>query len=128
MAPLILRRPVGASGEATDGAAPLDASLRTSRIATSLDQVLAAWRFVYDCHAHDGERRESRFRLHTTAQAAGPGTLVLLGESAGRLIATLTIVRDGQRGLALDARFPRALAALRATGKRLSELGLMAHS
>jgi hypothetical protein len=93
-----------------------------------LDDVLAAWRFVYDCHAHDGSIRESRFRLHTTAHAAGAGTAVLLGESGGRLIATVTIVRDGQRGLALDARFPRALGALRATGKRLSELGLMAHS
>lgn len=98
-----------------------------ARVAQNLEQVLAAWRFVHDCHADQGLVAENQFRLHATKQAAEPGALVLCSTVGGRLASTLTLTRDGSDGLALDAPFGRELDRLRKTGQRLSEVGLVAH-
>lgn len=97
------------------------------RVATSIDAVLAAWQLVHDCHVAQGLIRENAFALHTNAHAASPGATVLCGTLGGQIVSTLTVTRDGARGLALDATYARELDRIRSSGQRLSELGLLAH-
>lgn len=97
------------------------------RVATSIDKVLMAWQLVHDCHVAQGLIRPNAHGLHTNAHAASPGATVLCGELRGELVSTLTVTRDGARGLSLDATYGRELDRIRSSGRRLSELGLLAH-
>lgn len=111
----------------------IDAGVRGARsaptcgVADTLESVLACWGLVHDCLVAQGRIRENAFGIHTTAEAARPGSIVLRADEGAELCATLTIARDGAGGLPLDATFARELDAIRRRGRRLSEVGLLAH-
>lgn len=107
-----------------DGAPEVELDVR---VATSIDKVLTAWQLVHDCHVAQGLIGPNAFGLHTNTHAASPGAAVLCGELQGELVSTLTVTRDGARGLALDVTYGRELDRIRRSGQRLSELGLLAH-
>lgn len=97
------------------------------RIAASASEVMTAWRLVHDCYADQGLIERNDFRIHTTLEAVSPGTAVISGNVLGEVVSTLTVTRDGPRGLALESAYPREIAELRSHGLRLSEVGLFAH-
>jgi hypothetical protein len=96
------------------------------RLATSLDDVLAAWHLVYQRYLLAGLIDPNDQEIHAVPHAIQNHGLVALGSVNGAVASTLTMIPDGDRGLPLDAVYPAELAELRARGRSLLEVGLLA--
>lgn len=94
-------------------------------IAKTLEEVIEAWRFVYDAYRRIGVIDPNPYRLHTVPQAVSHDTGVVLGRFGPALVNTLTVCFDGPGGLALDSIYRQELDALRAEGRALAEVGLL---
>lgn len=94
--------------------------------ATSLEQVEAAWGFVYDRYSKMGLIDENRFGIHTSPHAVGPHACVILGPTSTDIGYTITLFQDSPKGLALDSAYGHRLDELRRKGRRLLEVGLLA--
>lgn len=94
--------------------------------ATNLQQVESAWRLVYDRYSEMGLIDENPFGIHATPTGVGPHACVIWGPDGPEVGYTVTLFRDGPRGLALDSVYPREVAELRRTGRRLLEVGMLA--
>ena len=96
--------------------------------AATLDQVIEAWTLVYCSYLRTGLIRSNPWRLHTVGQAIQPRSMVVCGRIGGLTVSTLSGYLDQPApvGLPLDAVYPEELAALRADGRTLMEIGLFA--
>lgn len=97
-------------------------------IARTLDEVLEAWRLVYNAYLRAGYVPPNPSRLHLSRPAIGPHSLVILGRDEGNLVNTMTAIGDGPFGLPLDSTFPDELAALHTPGRHVFEFGLLAQT
>jgi hypothetical protein len=79
-----------------------------------------AERLVHDVYVARG-LRDAMAPLPATARAT-----VFVARIHGAVGATLSLVRDGKRGLPSDALYGAELAALRASGRRLAEVSALA--
>ena len=104
-----------------DEATPLD-----YRIARTLAEVEDAWSLVYRSYRRISLIPPNDAELHTTPQAVGPQSAVMLAKYGGDTVATLTTITDQTRGLPLDDVFPDVLAEFRGSGRRMVEMGLFA--
>ena len=112
-------------------------------VAQTAEQVIEAWRLVFDACYRAGLIAYNEHRLHFTRPAASARSAIILGSIRGVAVSTLTAVADDAdpprdegaestgddspgRGLALDHTFGPQLAALRRQGRRLMEVGLFA--
>lgn len=95
-------------------------------IASELDEVIEAWRVVYAAYEQDGLIDANPFFLHTTPQAVGPNTLVVTACMGPVPVGTISAYADGPAGLPLDTVYREQLDTLRASGRRLIEVGLFA--
>lgn len=91
-------------------------------LAVTRDEVHEAERLVHDAYVARGlrnakEPRDVRRTRHATVFVARVG---------GAVAATLSLLRDSPRGLPADALYGAELAALRASGRRLAEVGALA--
>lgn len=98
----------------------------TCLCATNLQQVEAAWRLVYDRYSQMGLINENPFAIHAVPGAVGDHACVVWGPDGGNVGYTMTLFRDNPMGLALDSVYARELDALRGTGRRLLEVGMLA--
>lgn len=96
------------------------------RIATRLDDVLAAWQLVYQRYLVGGLIDPNDFEIHTVPHAIQAESLVVLGYINGTAAATLTIMPDGADGVPLEAVYPEEIASLRKARRRFLEVGLLA--
>lgn len=94
--------------------------------ATTLEQVEAAWRLVYQRYAQMGLIDENPFGIHAVPTAVGGHACVIWGPEGPQVGYTMTLVRDGTRGLALDSVYASYLDVLRRDGRRLLEVGMLA--
>lgn len=111
------------------------AAKTTYRPARSLEEVILAWRNVHQCYLENGLVDDNRHGIHLVPQAVSPATLVVLTEPSAEScedepdsggIATISGYPDIGEGLPLDDVFPEEMNALRAAGRKLMEVGLLA--
>jgi hypothetical protein len=98
-------------------AGPVAATLAVTR-----DDIDQADRLVHDAYVARG-LRDAVVQRHATRPR---GAVVFVARIAGAVGATLSLVRDSRRGLPADALYRSELAALRAGGRRLAEVGALA--
>ena len=96
------------------------------RVASTLHDVLRAWRLVYESYRHIEIVRPNVHHIHTNPHAASPAAAIFFGELGGQIQTTFTAIHDSDAGLPLDAVYPTELATLRREGRQLSEIGLFA--
>ena len=94
--------------------------------ASSLEQVESAWRLVYDRYSDMGLIDENPFGIHAAPTGVGEHACVIWGPEGPVVGYTMTLFRDGPKGLALDSVYPRQLDDLRNQGCRLLEVGMLA--
>lgn len=94
--------------------------------ASSLEQVEAAWRLVYDRYSQMGLIDENRFGIHAAPSAVGQHASVIWGPEGPETGYTMTLFRDNPMGLALDSVYAPYLDEMRANGRRLVEVGMLA--
>jgi hypothetical protein len=95
-------------------------------VAQSLDDVLEAWRLVYQGYERDGLIDPNPFGVHTVPQAIGSSTAVVTACLGPLAVGTLSAYADGPRGLPLESVYPTEIEALRRSGRKLMEVGLFA--
>lgn len=95
-------------------------------VASSLDEVLEAWGLVYSTYRRMDLIDPNPYRIHTSPQAPGPQSVVISGRIHDTTASTLTCIRDTDAGLPLDHEYKDELDAMRAQGKHLTEIGLLA--
>lgn len=97
-------------------------------VASSQQDILVAWRLLYNVYRTSGYIPANPYELHTVPEAINPDTLVMLARADATPnaypLSTIAGIIDGPRGLPLDSAYPRELAALRRAGHRLIEVGL----
>ncbi len=96
------------------------------RVASTLPQVIDAWRMVYQRYLASGLIAAHPYQLHTAAEAVGPGTTTISEHRGQELGRTVSCYLDAHRGLPLDAVYPTTLQRARTRGERLGEIGLFA--
>lgn len=96
------------------------------RVAGELTAVLDAWRLVYTAYRAEELLEPNDQRLHTHPHAIGSHTAVIVGSIGPLAVSTLTTCLDGPHGLPLERMFRGELDALRAQGRRLTEICLFA--
>jgi hypothetical protein len=106
--------------------AALSRSEPSCSCATSLEQVEAAWRLVYDRYTQMGLINENPFGIHAVPGAVGPHACVIWGPEGPDVGYTMTLFRDSAMALSLDSVYPRELDELRGQGCRLLEVGMLA--
>ncbi|MFA9477527.1 hypothetical protein ACERK3_04380 [Phycisphaerales bacterium AB-hyl4] len=109
-------------------ALPIPAAPAPSRIevAQSVDDIMDAWRLVYESYRAKGLIASHRFRCHTAPEAIQRGTTVTVKKRGDRTVASISCYRDGRQGLPLDKVYKADLDELRKQGHRLGEIGLFA--
>lgn len=96
------------------------------RIAQTREDYLGAFRLVYEAYVHSGLARPNAHYLRVTPYQLLPTTEVLVAVRRGEVIATLSLVRDGELGLPMESAYPLEVAALRAQGIYLAEVSCLA--
>lgn len=96
------------------------------RLAASLDEVIAAWKLVYNAYLRSGLITANAQEIHTNPGAVQEGTAVVVGALRGEVCATISAYLDRSDGLPLDAIYSTQLGELRSKGHRLVEVGLLA--
>lgn len=95
------------------------------KVASSLSDVEAAWKLVYERYAASGFIVSNPFEIHTSVQALDADTCVVLGQCNGRVTSTMTMIANNARGLSLDQVYPGELNDLRRARRKLLEVGLL---
>jgi len=93
-------------------------------VARTLEDVLEAWQLVYVAYRRSELIDANPYELHTMRQAVGPQTVVVTGCLGPLSVSTISGYTDGPAGLPLDSVYPDELKQLRASGRRLAEVGL----
>src|ERR1044071_1772763 len=94
--------------------------------ARGLDEVIQAWSLVYRIYVQSGLISANPYEIHTVGTAVKPDTAVILARLGQLPVATLSAIADGPDGLPLDSVYAAELDRLRASGRRLLEIGLFA--
>ncbi|MBI1336496.1 MAG: hypothetical protein GC164_05990 [Phycisphaera sp.] len=95
-------------------------------IANSIHQIEEAWRLVYHSYRDIEIIDPNDEELHTVPHAVSPDTAVMTGRVQDRLVSTLTVMVDSQRGLPLECVYADEIDALRKRDRALIEVGLLA--
>jgi len=98
----------------------------TVEVAKSLADVLDAWRLVYRTYLSVGLIEPNSWGLHLVPQAVSSQTIVVLRRYRAVLLSTISAYADSSRGLPLDCVYREELNALRARGRKLVEVGMLA--
>jgi hypothetical protein len=97
-------------------------------IATNLAQVLEAWSLVYEVYLNAGLINPNPRKLHFVPQAISPQTVVALRRAEGVAVSSISAYADGRNGLPLDCVYKQELDEMRARGRKLVEVGMLADS
>jgi len=108
-----------------DGDDPPNTALQFG-VASCLEQVLEAWGLVYLAYRRIDLIDPNTYRIHTSSQAPQPHSAVITGRIREVTASTLTCIRDTDAGLPLDHEYKPELDTLRAEGRCLTEIGLLA--
>jgi hypothetical protein len=95
-------------------------------VAQTIEEVEEAWGLVYEAYRRDDLIDVNPHEIHTTTQAVGPNTAVILGCLGPLAVGTISAYTDGPGGLPLDSVYLTEINALRRGGRKLMEVGLFA--
>lgn len=96
------------------------------RLAKTVDDYEGAFRLVQAAYISKGIEQALSDTVRISPQHVLPESYVLLAEEGDRLVGTMTVTIDSAALVPLDKDYPAELAALRAHGHRLAELGSLA--
>jgi hypothetical protein len=116
-------QPVRSTGGEIDAANPAGV---TSRPAETRSDYRAAFELVYRQYRAAGLVRPNPTGVRIAPHQLSPECTVILAESCGRLLGTVSLVGDGGNGLPLERIFPAAVRSFRRRGLRLTEVGCLA--
>lgn len=105
---------------------PADIRSETPCVAAHRSQLRQACRLVYQSYLAAGLAPPNRHQMRATPHHLLPTTQVMVAEVRGRVSATLTLVRDGELGLPMEAVFPREVSRRRDRGVRCAEVTALA--
>lgn len=96
-------------------------------VAQSLEEVVEAWGLVYYSYLRSHLIKPNPSRIHTVPQAVlADQSVVICGKIEGLTVSTMSAYHDGEHRLPLDSVYAEELDELRASGRRLVEIGLFA--
>jgi len=96
------------------------------KIAHRRDELHAAFELVYQAYIKAGLARPNRFRMRVTPYHLLPTTEIYVAVEQGEVISTVSLVRDGELGLPMEAVYPEEVAIRRMRGRRLGEVSCLA--
>lgn len=97
------------------------------RVATTRWEREEAYRLLYRCYLRRGYIAPHPSGIRYSPRMAEPETITFIALSKGVVIATMSLFMDGQDGLPLDDVFKPEVDALRAQGRKVIEVGALAH-
>jgi hypothetical protein len=113
----VIRRVVAVDDKALQGI--------TVRLAETIDEYVEAARLVYDGYHARGILDAHEARVRITPFLALPSTLIFVALQEGRIVGTISVVVDGPAGLPMETIYGKEVAALRAQGRRIAEVGAL---
>ncbi len=98
----------------------------TIKVASSRDERQGAFRLAYNAYHRAGlcEARDEGLRI--TPYQLLPTTDIIVAILRGEVISTLSLVRDGELGLPVEAVYPEEVRQRRANGLKLAEVSCLA--
>jgi hypothetical protein len=93
-------------------------------VARNLEDILESWQLLYQSYLRAGFIKSNPYGLHTSHNAIGAHTTVIVGRRHGEVASTISAIVDTPLQLPLDSVYPDELAQLRSQGKKLVEIGL----
>jgi hypothetical protein len=96
------------------------------RLARDTDELAAAFSLVHDRYVERGYMKPAPSGHRVALHHALPTTDVFVARSAGRVLATATLIRDSVLELPADTLYGDELAPLRAAGRRVAEVSALA--
>jgi hypothetical protein len=95
------------------------------RMARTAEEYMDAFRLLYVSYAYQGFERVRSLDLRMTEQHLLPETVLLLAYEDDLPVGTISVSKDSEAGLPLEADYPQAIGALRQK-HRLAEIGSFA--
>jgi hypothetical protein len=96
------------------------------RVAATRDERQATFELIHRSYLRAGLCTRQQCGMRITPYQLLPSTDVILAELRGQMISTVSLVRDGELGLPMEAVFPDEVAARRAAGIGLAEVSCLA--
>jgi len=96
------------------------------RVASTCEERQANFELVYRSYLRAGLCPENEFGMRATPYQLLESTDIIQAELRGEVISTVSLVRDGELGLPMEALYPEEVAARRAAGIRLAEVSCLA--
>jgi hypothetical protein len=96
------------------------------RVAATRDERQATFELIYRSYLRAGLCTQADAGLRVTPYQLLPSTDIILAELRGQVISTVSLVRDGELGLPMEAVFPEEVAARRQAGVGLAEVSCLA--
>jgi hypothetical protein len=97
------------------------------RLATEQFELESAFRLVYETYLEGGLTRPHPSRQRVSRYHLLPTTHVLVARCDARILATVTLVEEGNLGLPMESLYGPAIDALRGPDGRLAEVTGLAH-
>ncbi len=96
------------------------------RIAASREDFRGAFRLVYQAYVRGGLAATNPYRMRVTPYQLLPTTEVFVAARGTEVVATMSLVRDGELGLPMEAIYPDQVDWLRQRGLALAEVSCLA--
>lgn len=95
-------------------------------IARSKEDLIKAFTLTQESYCKAGLSNESPSGIRITPYHLLPKSDVLIAKIHGRVVSTVSLFRDGELGLPMEAIYPQEIESLRNNGLRLAEVGSLA--
>jgi len=96
------------------------------KVASSLDEVVAGWRLVYQQYVAAALIEMNPFSVFTFPEYVSRNAAIILGKENNKNVCSVSAVLDSDTGLPLDSYFANEIGELRKEKKKLIEIGLLA--
>jgi len=96
------------------------------RIAQRREELRAAFHLVYEAYVQSGLAEPNPHQIRVTPFQLLPTTEVFVAVDRDRVVCTLSLVRDGELGLPMEAIYGNEVACRRAEGLHLAEVSCLA--
>jgi hypothetical protein len=98
----------------------------TIEIARSQDDLMGAFRLVYDSYLRAGLIQPSQDQIRVTAYHLLPTTEVFIAKCGEEVVSTLSLMIDGKLGIPMEQMYPEEVNSFRARGLKVAEVGCLA--
>jgi hypothetical protein len=116
----------GPGGERLRCSADIDAESVVTELATSVNDLDAAYRLVYQRYLREGYQEPTPGKLRFIAHCCLPESYTFVARMDGEIIATLSLIKDRELGLPLEKDYQEEIRTLRYQGRELSEVSCLA--